>query len=1050
MLVASVAVCLGASATDYYVDAENGVDDAAHTGATPALAKKTLAAAMGITGLKSGDTVWAAAGTYKDGTMQGDDVGNNMSTVVYADVLSRVIIPAGVTLRSVEGPEKTIILGEADTTAPVWNGCGPNSVRCATLKNSKSRLIGFTLTGGHARMDSATSGTEGGAVRQYIGTYGDVSTCSHVIGCIISNNFAYIAGAGFYGSFDSCHVVNNTAKSTTSAIGGSLRNFLFDCYVNGNTGGSFQVQETCECNGVTFGPDGDRAFKGRSDSGGHCKNCVFLNTFDSYANKTYKRCFFSTAFDLPSAGGYDSDCERHAPSDFKLDATGRPMTGSCLIDAGSNTYHSATYTDDSFGVPRVLNARIDVGAYEHDWRINFAAALDPLGDVSVTNCSADVTLGADGRTVRLAPDTTADISWKTPFVDETDFRFHVRVTGTGTLKVYANGADSPSYSVTKLDGDRQIDVMNSGALGLVFVYEKGTDDDGGAELWDFTNAGCASIAVSNAGVTLTGANTGKNLVTPGQTLVFSLQRTFDSAATYSTGVLSNGVFYAFDDFVDGRMSFSVSGALRNNLDIEVQYANVDPTVWYVDAEGGNDGNYGRHAKNAFKTLKTAAEVAQGGDTVWALPGTYKDGTMPANDMNDSRQAVTMSNVLNRVIIPDGVTFRSVEGPEKTVILGADATEPIENMDGCGTDSVRCVTMGGKGSRLIGFTLTGGRARMNSASVGTTGGGVRQYVGTWSDFSTYSHVVDCIISNNVAMQNGGGVYGVYEGCRIIGNRCKDTQLATTFRSSGIGGSIRNYLFDCYVNGNEGGVQVTETLGCRGVTFGPDGGPSFKSRADTGGTYWNCAVLSAAETYFQNDKYHRCFFLTGIPTDGNSDADCEQHTLAEFGLDATGRPTKDSCLVDAGSNTYHTTAFASDFYGVPRLLNRRVDIGAYEHDWRIDYARDLGGRLQVPTATSYVVETADSAVRLTDGQELTVKFADEEHARLGLAFPFAVSGGTLTVTVNGTVVRTAETDGSWKYNGTADDVIEFSFVADEPTGYADLLKTMGGFGLMFIFR
>ena len=173
-------------------------------------------------------------------------------------------------------------------------------------------------------------------------------------------------------------------------------------------------------------------------------------------------------------------------------------------------------------------------------------------------------------------------------------------------------------------------------------------------------------------------------------------------------------------------------------------------------------------------------------------------------------------------------------------------------------------------------------------------------------------------------------------------------------------------------------------------------------------------------------------------------------------STFAPTKPgSGELDGGNDAYiaqFPVKFAAerylDFYGNPRELGGSIDIGAVEYDWRKDFAADLGGKLSVPTASSNVVETAGGSVRVYDAQSLRVVWSGND-APKARKFPFSVSGGVLTITLNDATVGTFTEDGSWAWmNPSGDDEIVFSFSAAEPGGYADLGKTSSLAGIMLL--
>jgi len=105
---------------------------------------------------------------------------------------------------------------------------------------------------------------------------------------------------------------------------------------------------------------------------------------------------------------------------------------------------------------------------------------------------------------------------------------------------------------------------------------------------------------------------------------------------------------------------------------------------YVSPTGGNNSPYTNWA-NAANSIQDAVNVAADGDTVLVTNGLYQTGG-----------EVTYS-LFNRVKISSAITVRSVNGPDKTVILG---NGPV------GNNAVRCVFLFNK-AQLIGFTLSNG-------------------------------------------------------------------------------------------------------------------------------------------------------------------------------------------------------------------------------------------------------------------------------------------------------------------------------------------------------
>src|ERR1019366_7229743 len=103
---------------------------------------------------------------------------------------------------------------------------------------------------------------------------------------------------------------------------------------------------------------------------------------------------------------------------------------------------------------------------------------------------------------------------------------------------------------------------------------------------------------------------------------------------------------------------------------------------------------------------------------------------------------------NRVVINrlTPVTVESVNGPEVTVIQGYH--DPVTTN---GDNAVRCVLLG-NGSRLTGFTLTGGATRNDGDEVTEQSGG-----GLLCD-STGGVASNCVLTANSAAWAGGGASG----------------------------------------------------------------------------------------------------------------------------------------------------------------------------------------------------------------------------------------------------------------------------------------------------
>lgn len=526
------------------------------------------------------------------------------------------------------------------------------------------------------------------------------------------------------------------------------------------------------------------------------------------------------------------------------------------------------------------------------------------------------------------------------------------------------------------------------------------------------------------------AETVTRVVEPGTVINMTLAADV-TAARYAKGYLLNGEEHLFE-------SYPGSASLQMVVDGALDIRPIVSTEWHVDAENGNDetGN-GFTAGTAKKTLAEAftncAVVA--GDTVYAHPGTYKDGEM--------RTSATAPHA-SRVIVPANVTLKATGSAEETIILGAASDSEFANGYGMGTNAVRCAALGAN-ALIEGFTLTGGRTLPTSSLSGDNaykdfnagGAGVAGV-----DRNTSALVRNCVISNNFGMFGGGGMSCRYQKCKVLNNTA--TASGGAIYRSGI-------VRDCFVDNNHGTyiIQYSEpiyncTIGYNNKGFGTyyyqpaaESYRVFNSIVYRPGNnqsiYWNCAL--------------------GKDWTKVSDANLLHGTIstnvAALKLDENLKPTKDSLVVDAGDDEKRGTLFPeTDLDGVPRVLNGgRFDIGAYEYDWRKDYSKTLGKRVEVTDVTSNVVEVADS-VRVPEG---TLSLEWQVRTGSNPTFNASVTGeGVLSIVLDGEPFASLNSDdGAQTFTLPADvgtRVLDFQYSGDGHAELSDFSRNAGS--VMFL--
>ncbi len=278
-------------------------------------------------------TNWAAAATVIQDAVDAADAGDEVvvtngvyqigGRAVDPALTNRVAITKPLTLRSVNGPEVTVIRGYQvpDTTN------GPGAIRCVYLTND-AVLIGFTLTGGATLpnpgfpptgyRDWYYNPTSGGGVG---GAYG---SCGIVSNCVLTGNSAGFGGGAAFVVLHNCVVTGNSA----GLGGGTYENFLNNCTVTGNSarysggGDCYSTMNNCI---VYFNSlFGDGFFLQSPQN--------TFNTFDSVLN-------FSCVIPLPGdgIGNIDQDPRLASASHLSADSPCR--------NAGSAFYASGVDID---------------------------------------------------------------------------------------------------------------------------------------------------------------------------------------------------------------------------------------------------------------------------------------------------------------------------------------------------------------------------------------------------------------------------------------------------------------------------------------------------------------------------------------------------------------------------------------------------------------------------------------------------------------------------------------------------------------------------------
>ena len=291
-------------AATFYVDASR--PDDAGDAASWATAKQTLQAGVDLAVL-AGDVVLVNDGVYETG---------NRATPG-CQLQNRVLITNEITVRSVNGPEATMIRGQGPR--------GTNAVRCAYM--TAGNLIGFTLANGHTRMDGDGNGDQNGG-----GLSVSVSNRVVVSNCVFRGNSAYNAGGAIFGTFYNCVMEGNSAAR---AGGAACCATLYNCELSGNSA-TYYGGAADQCRFYNCTITGNSAA-----SGGGVFHCMLYNSIavsNRPANAEWATCLYSCVDPLQAGEG-------NIAADPRLLSGGHLASDSPCVGAGSAAYAFGTDLD---------------------------------------------------------------------------------------------------------------------------------------------------------------------------------------------------------------------------------------------------------------------------------------------------------------------------------------------------------------------------------------------------------------------------------------------------------------------------------------------------------------------------------------------------------------------------------------------------------------------------------------------------------------------------------------------------------------------------------
>jgi len=182
--------------------------------------------------------------------------------------------------------------------------------------------------------------------------------------------------------------------------------------------------------------------------------------------------------------------------------------------------------------------------------------------------------------------------------------------------------------------------------------------------------------------------------------------------------------------------------------------NSSAATLYVNCASGDDKNDGSAGGSAKSTIQSAVDAAANGDIIVVAAGVYDKGGRQTGDAT------------GRVVIDKKITLKGADAKTTHIVGGKD---------------FRGVFLG-SGAVINGFTIRDGNAK-GSSWASNCGGGVYCADAT-------AKIEDCIITNNTAALNGGGVcHGTVIKTKIAGNRLSDAGSTSNGGAGAFGADLQ---------------------------------------------------------------------------------------------------------------------------------------------------------------------------------------------------------------------------------------------------------------------
>ena len=248
-----------------------------------------------------------------------------------------------------------------------------------------------------------------------------------------------------------------------------------------------------------------------------------------------------------------------------------------------------------------------------------------------------------------------------------------------------------------------------------------------------------------------------------------------------------------------------------------------------------------------------------------------------------------------------------------------------------------------------------------------GNSTEEYGAAINNRTSSPQITRCIFNGNIAHDFGGGAVCNWSSSPTIRN-----SLFTANVSIEYGGAIMNnvsnlVLFNCTFSNNSGSGSAVAFFSYSV----PQDPPSTMQAA-------NCIFFDGGDEIWKNEETDISITYSdvqgGWPGIGNIDAD---PMFVEFGIDDYHLLPDSPCL-DAGDPDYVALPDETDLDGNPRVVNGRIDMGAYEHTAAVPVEVGISpGVINLKSKGKYItiLLTFPEGVNVADVDTATILLQDQ---------------------------------------------------------------------------